>query len=71
MNQEKFKSLAFDFLRIFGLYLIIRIGLEMANGQPVTADLALREYVPFAAMLAGGFSLVRWVMKPLTKGKKS
>lgn len=71
MNKEKLKDLLLDFLRIFGLYLIIRIVLEVANGQSVTADRVLKDYVPFAAMLAGAFSVVRWMMKPLSKGKKS
>lgn len=71
MNKEKLTGLVLDFLRIFGLYLLIRIVLETVNGKSVTIDVVLRDYVPFAAMLAGGFSVVRWVMKPIAKGKKS
>jgi hypothetical protein len=65
--MEKLRPLAAEFLKIFLLYLGIRLLLKVLNGEAIGLMDLLRNHIPFAALLAFLYSLIRFFLKP---GKK-
>jgi hypothetical protein len=65
--MEKLRPFAAEFLKIFLLYLGIRLVLKVMNGEAIGLTDLLRNHIPFAALLAFLYALIRFLLRP---GKK-